>query len=193
MRGMLSSHDKRSLELVSKANVAPNDSRPRTGILSDTLHRKPYFVRPDDSIACAKASVSQCFDVSRPMPASIGIVDDSPQIRQALRSFLETNTDWEICGEAENGQAAIELVQRLNPDLLILDLSMPVMNGFDAARNIIALSPKTGIVMFTAHASDQLLEEARHVGIKAVVPKDGNGSLQLLLTELQEVSTRRAV
>jgi DNA-binding NarL/FixJ family response regulator len=127
------------------------------------------------------------------VPISIAIVDDSPQVRQALRSFLETNTNWEICGEAENGQAAIELVQRLKPDLLILDLSMPVMNGFDAARKIIADDPKTGIVMFTAHAAGRLLEEANQIGIKAVVQKDGNASLLLLLTKLRELSSARRV
>lgn len=124
------------------------------------------------------------------MPVKIAIVDDSPTIRQALRSFLQSNINWEICGEAENGKAAVELVQRLNPDLLVLDLSMPVMNGFDAAREITAVLPNVGIVMFTAHATQQLLNEAKNVGVKAVVPKDG--SLQLLLTKLRELLSTRA-
>jgi two-component system chemotaxis response regulator CheY len=76
------------------------------------------------------------------MPISIGIVDDSPAIRKVLREFFETKTNWQIRGEAENGEAAVELVQQVHPDLLVLDLSMPVMNGLDAARKIKVVSPE---------------------------------------------------
>jgi len=122
------------------------------------------------------------------MPLTIALVDDSPTIRQALRTFFEANTDWKICGEAENGAAAIELDQRLRPDLLVLDLSMPVMNGLEAARNIGVISPKTGIVLFTAHSTQQLLADATGIGIRAVVQKDGNSTLQVLLKSLREAA-----
>lgn len=85
------------------------------------------------------------------MSVKIAIVDDSPSICQILRTFFESKTDWQVCGEAENGAAAIQLVQRLRPDLLVLDLSMPVMNGLDAARRIAAISPSTRIVLFTGN------------------------------------------
>src|ERR1700758_183726 len=75
------------------------------------------------------------------IPTKIAIADDSPVIRRALRLFLQSSTDWQICGEVENGAAAVALVERLHPDLLILDLSMPVMNGLDAARKILSISP----------------------------------------------------
>lgn len=123
------------------------------------------------------------------MPLTLAIVDDSSTIRQALRTFFESNTDWKICGEAENGAAAVELVQRLRPDLVVLDLSMPLMNGLEAARNIAVISPKTGIVLFTAHASKHLIAEAEDVGIRAVVQKDGHGSLQVLLKALRDVTS----
>lgn len=123
------------------------------------------------------------------MPLTLAIVDDSAKIRHTLRTFFESNTDWKLCGEAENGRAAIELVQRLGPDLVVLDFSMPEMNGLEAARNIAAISPKTGIVLFTAHASKQLISEADDAGIRAVVHKDGPGALQLLLKALRDVTS----
>ena len=123
------------------------------------------------------------------MPLTLAIVDDSSKIRHTLRTFFQLNTDWKICGEAENGAAAIELVQRLRPDLVVLDLSMPVMNGLEAARTMAVISPKTGIVLFTAHTSQQLIAEAEDVGIRAVVQKDGRCSLQLLLKTLSDLTS----
>ena len=127
------------------------------------------------------------------MSFRVGIVDDSPPIRRSIRTFLESKTDWQVCGEAENGAAAIDLVQSLKPDLLVLDLSMPVMNGLDAARRIAVVSPKVVIVLFTGHASEQLETEAKKVGVRAVIRKDGNASLDQLTAILQELgSTNRA-
>ena len=121
------------------------------------------------------------------MPTKIAIADDSPVIRHFLRLFIQTSTDWQICGEAEDGEAAVALVERIHPDLLILDLSMPVMNGLDAARKILPISPGIGIVLFTAHVSEQLLREAKSIGIRAVLPKDGKTSVDDLIAALREV------
>ena len=93
------------------------------------------------------------------------VVDDTQAIRRSLRLHIEKETDWEICGEAENGRDAIERVKELEPDLVLLDLSMPVMNGLDAARRIKAIAPHTHIVMFTLHNYPQLVDEARKAGI----------------------------
>src|SRR5437879_2502111 len=79
---------------------------------------------------------------------SILIVDDSEIIRHLLRSCLEANTDWQVCGEAENGQLAVERVEELHPDIVILDYQMPVMNGIEAAREITRLAPNTAMVLF---------------------------------------------
>jgi two-component system, NarL family, response regulator len=110
-----------------------------------------------------------------------------PVIRHCLRLFIQSSTDWQICGEAENGESAVALVERSHPDLLILDLSMPIMNGLDAARKMLLISPRIVIVLFTAYASEPLLTEARSIGIKAVVPKDGNTSVDDLIAALREM------
>ena len=125
------------------------------------------------------------------MPIKIAIADDSPVIRSVVRSFIESHTDWEVCGEAEDGKAAIAIAESLNPDLIVLDLSMPVKNGLDAARTISKVCPTSAMVLFTAHASDQLAIEAKRAGIAAVIAKNGNASLEQLVTILREVSESR--
>src|ERR1700680_4062055 len=95
------------------------------------------------------------------MPLRILIVDDSPPIRHLLRFFIARNTNWQVCGEAENGLIAIEKVIQLKPDAAILDLSMPVMNGLDAAREISRIAPAVQMVMFTMHTNNQLRKDAQ--------------------------------
>lgn len=99
------------------------------------------------------------------------IVDDSEHTRTAIRLAVENHSGWMVCGEAENGKIGIAMVQALNPDLVILDLSMPVMNGLDAARGISAISPGMPIVMFTMYQTPSLLAEAQKVGITHVFSK----------------------
>ena len=120
------------------------------------------------------------------MSIKVAIADDSASIRLTVRRFISAKTGWEICGEAENGEAALFLVQRHKPDVLILDLAMPVMNGLDAAWWIRIISPKTRIVLFTGHACEQVLREAKNVGIRAVIAKDRDAALQRLIATLRE-------
>ena len=99
------------------------------------------------------------------MAPRILVVDDTQAIRRSLRLRIETETDWEICGEAENGRDAIERVKELQPD---------------AARRIKAIAPRTHILMFTLHTYPQLLDEARKVGIANVVSKSDAAGPNLL-------------
>ncbi|HKB98927.1 MAG TPA: response regulator transcription factor [Terriglobales bacterium] len=118
------------------------------------------------------------------MSYSILIVDDSAVIRHSLRSCLEQYPDWRVCGEAEDGRAAVEKVKELHPDGVILDLQMPVMDGLAAARQITVIAPKTAMVMFTMHSDGQLLKAARAVGIQDVVSKS-EGVADHLLASLR--------
>ncbi len=112
------------------------------------------------------------------MPTNILLVDDSSAVRRALRAVIETQTNWQVAGEAENGLEAIDKFRELSPDVVILDLSMPRMNGLDAARHIRAISPSVRILLFTLHAYPYLVEDARKIGINQVVLKD-NAALLL--------------
>lgn len=105
------------------------------------------------------------------MPYTILIVDDSPLIRHFVRSCVETSGDWHVCGEAENGQIAVEKVREFHPDAVILDLQMPIMNGLEAARLINLSDPHTAMVMLTMHNSSQLRKDAQAAGIKEVLSK----------------------
>jgi DNA-binding NarL/FixJ family response regulator len=118
------------------------------------------------------------------VPIKVLIVDDSSHIRLAVRSRIEEITDWEVCGEAENGRVAVEMIKVLSPDLVILDCSMPVMNGFAAAQEIKTIAPRAQMVLFTFHRFALLTECAQRVGISAVVPKDDAESLERLISTL---------
>jgi DNA-binding NarL/FixJ family response regulator len=124
------------------------------------------------------------------MLAQILIVDDSPFLRSSSRSSIEHNTDWQVCGEAENGQVAIEKTRELHPDLIILDLAMPIMNGLDAARHIAGFDPGVDIVLFTMHDSRELSKYAELIGIKQVLSKS-NGGLDQLLSAVRVLLDRK--
>ena len=108
---------------------------------------------------------------------SILIVDDNPGIRSLLRRLLEKQNGWTICGEAENGLEAIDKAQQLLPDLVVLDLSMPVMNGLQAARKLRELLPGVRLLMFTSFTSPYLEAEALAAGIDSVSDKSEVGTL----------------
>jgi len=108
---------------------------------------------------------------------SVLIVDDNAFIRQALCELFERESDFEVCGEAENGKQAIEEAQRLRPDLIVLDLSMPVMNGFDAARVLKRLMPTVLLIMYSAFGDRVAERQARLIGISEVVSKAEHASV----------------
>ncbi|HLW81595.1 MAG TPA: response regulator transcription factor [Candidatus Acidoferrales bacterium] len=105
------------------------------------------------------------------MVARILIVDDSPLFREGLRASLKSNPDWEICGEAGDGFAAITQTRSLTPHLIVMDLSMPYMGGIEAASEILKEFPRLPILLLTLYMSNQLAEVARNVGIRATLSK----------------------
>ena len=105
------------------------------------------------------------------MSHRILIVDDSALIRRSLRTCIEQNTQWEVCGEAENGKLGVQKVKDLCPDVVILDWQMPIMNGLEAAREITAIAPATTMLMITMHDHEGLVQQAYAAGIKEVLSK----------------------
>lgn len=100
------------------------------------------------------------------------VVDDNATIRDGLRHLLEHHVDWEVCGEAADGIEAIEKYRQLTPDLLVVDASMPRMNGLDASLELLKISPKILILLCTSFLTAQLIEQAHKAGIRGTVSKD---------------------
>ena len=130
----------------------------------------PY---PDLALIMASAGV-KVKDINRRV--RILIADDHPAIRKRVRSTLEQYPRFEVCGEAQDGSKAIEEAQKLIPDVVILNVSMPVLNGFEAAREIKTSLPDTAIVILSSHTDQRFIEEARKIGARAYVAKTKLGA-----------------
>ena len=111
------------------------------------------------------------------MTMTVLIVDDNAFIRQALCELFEREGDFEVCGEAEDGQQAIAAAMCLHPDLVILDISMPVMNGVEAARVLRTLMPTLPLILYSAGADKTIELQARSMGISELVSKSAPVSI----------------
>lgn len=103
------------------------------------------------------------------------IADDHELIRKGLCFILESHKNTEICGEASNGQDAVEKATELNPDLIILDVTMPGLDGFAAARRIRTFLPEVPILMLSMHQGSNVVKEARQAGAQGFVSKGDAG------------------
>jgi two-component system, NarL family, response regulator NreC len=117
------------------------------------------------------------------LPKYLLIVDDSPVMRETLRQILERQDGWEVCGEAANGREGIEKAQQLKPDVIVLDLSMPVMNGLEAARELTRLLPGVPLLMFTSYETPHLKREALSAGVRTVMSK--SESIEAVVSGIQ--------
>jgi DNA-binding NarL/FixJ family response regulator len=99
------------------------------------------------------------------------VADDHEVVRQGLRRLLEARPGWEICGEAATGREAVEKAKQLKPDIVVLDYSMPGLNGTEAARQIIEKVPRTEVLILTMHGSEQLIRAALEAGARGYVLK----------------------
>jgi two-component system, NarL family, response regulator NreC len=118
------------------------------------------------------------------MPIRILLADDHALIRQGLRALLEKH-GYQIVGEASDGQEALRSVMEAHPDVAIVDISMPVLNGVDTARELKKSSPKTKVILLTQHDEEQYVTESLRAGVKGYVLKSQAGSD--LIHAIQEV------
>ena len=118
------------------------------------------------------------------------IADDHQVVRLGLRFLLESHAGWEVCGEAADGREAVDKCKLLEPDLLILDICMPKLNGVDAARQILKNNPTQRILIFTDVDSEQVIRECLEVGVRGWLWKsDQTSHLSLAVESLQNGRT----
>lgn len=104
-------------------------------------------------------------------PLRIVIVDDHAVVRRGVRALLESQPGWEVSAEATTGRQAVDLVRRLRPDVVVMDLSLPELNGLDATRQIVKESPQTEVLVLTMHHSEQLARDVLQAGARGYVLK----------------------
>jgi DNA-binding NarL/FixJ family response regulator len=117
------------------------------------------------------------------------LADDHDIMRRGLRHLLTSRPGWEVCAEARNGREAVELAEQLKPDVVVMDIAMPELNGLDAARKIHRELPKTEIVILTLHFSDQLARDILEAGARGYVMK--SDADRDLVTALEALSQKR--
>jgi DNA-binding NarL/FixJ family response regulator len=115
------------------------------------------------------------------------IVDDHAVVRRGVRSLLESQPGWEICGEATTGREAVDMARRLQPDVVVMDLSLPELNGLDATRQILKDSPRSEILVLTMHHSEELARNVLQAGARGYVLKsDADESLIAAIESLRQ-------
>jgi DNA-binding NarL/FixJ family response regulator len=123
------------------------------------------------------------------MPVRILVVDDHPIVRHGLRTLLGGRPEWEIIDEAEDGIEAMEKADRLKPDVVVLDVSMPRMDGLEACRRIRKSVPKSEVLIVTQYDSPQMMREALSAGARGYIVK--SDAARDLLAALEAVSQHR--
>ncbi len=99
------------------------------------------------------------------------IADDHDLMRRGVKALLQSHAGWEICGEAHTGREAVAKAEELKPDVVILDISMPDLNGVDAAKRIRKASPDTEVLILSVHYSDQLIRDILEAGVRGYIVK----------------------
>lgn len=123
-------------------------------------------------------------------PLRILVADDHAVVRRGVRALLEGQMDWQVCGEASTGPEAVEQTRLLDPDIVVLDLSMPELNGLDATRRILRESPRTQVLVLTMHHSEELAHQVLQAGARGYVLKsDADRELVAAVDSLQQRRT----
>jgi DNA-binding NarL/FixJ family response regulator len=121
------------------------------------------------------------------MSLRILLVDDHAVVRRGVRSLLESHEGWEVCGESTNGRDAVEQSRRLRPDVVVMDLSLPGLNGLDATRHILKDAPETEVLVLTMHHSEELARDVLRAGARGYVLKsDADENLIAAIDSLQQ-------
>ncbi len=109
------------------------------------------------------------------MPVRILLADDHEIVRRGLRAVLEGEADWQVMDEAANGVEAVEMAERYKPDVVLMDISMPELNGLEAARRIRRSDPSVEVLFLTMHESEQMIQEGMDAGARGFLLKSDAG------------------
>ncbi len=112
-------------------------------------------------------------------PLRILIADDHAVVRAGLRALLESHEGWQVCAEAVDGRDAVEKAAKHKPDVAVLDIAMPLLNGVEATRQIRKASPHTQVLILTRHESDELVQQVVEAGARGYILKDDAGRVLL--------------
>jgi DNA-binding NarL/FixJ family response regulator len=120
-------------------------------------------------------------------PLRIVVVDDHAVVRRGVRALLESRTDWEVVAEATTGREALDAVKRHRPEIVVMDISLPELNGLEATRQIVQESPQTEVLVLTMHHSEELAREVLKAGARGYVLKsDADESLITAVDTLRQ-------
>ena len=117
------------------------------------------------------------------------LADDHELTRSGLRYLLEKHENWIVCGEASNGRMAVEMAEKLRPDFVILDISMPELNGLEATRQILRKHPELKVLIFTMHETEKVILEVLEAGARGVVLKSDIG--EDMVTAVESIAKGR--
>jgi DNA-binding NarL/FixJ family response regulator len=138
----------------------------------------------------AQAEVPPASESGSPSPeVTVMLAEDHAVVRQGLRMLLESEPDMRVVGQAENGRQAVELAQTLRPDVIVMDVSMPLLNGLEAVRQILRDRPEARIILLSAHAESAYVEQAMSFGAKGYLLKQA--SLDVLAKAIREAHAGR--
>jgi len=139
----------------------------------------------------AEVSASGLPKIRTTMPVRILLVDDHPIVRQGLRSLLEAHGGWEVVGEASDGVEALEKIEALHPDVVVLDVTMPRLNGLETCRSLQRERkyPNLEVLFVTQHDSPHMMREALDAGARGYVVK--SNAARDLLAAVEAVSQHR--
>ena len=120
---------------------------------------------------------------------TILLAEDHTIVREGLRSLLELGGEFEVVGEAATGRQAVDLARKLRPTVVVMDIAMPVLNGFEATRQILLAAPETKVLVLSAHSDDEYVAHMAAVGASGYVVKQNSG--QVLVHAVKEIASGR--
>jgi DNA-binding NarL/FixJ family response regulator len=123
-------------------------------------------------------------------PITVLLAEDHAIVREGLRALLELGGGFQVVGEAADGRRAVELAGQLRPTVVVMDIAMPLLNGFEATRQILLAAPETRVLVLSAHSDDEYIERMASVGAAGYVVKQNSG--QVLVRAVREIASGHA-